>query len=150
MSQIYQQRGTARSKGPGGDTKEQEDGVVQGSSRRERELPPNLDEKQRRRILRNRASAERSRLKRLGQIERLEEENQSLRMQLQTNGGGGGGGGDDSNLAAENHQLKNELQILSERVRTLTALLVASRDQQQQQRQQQQHLMQQMQEHGGF
>lgn len=52
------------------------------SGRQERPLPPDLDEKQRKRILRNRASAERSRLKRLGQIAMLEQENRELKQQL--------------------------------------------------------------------
>merc|ERR1711865_685031 len=116
--------------------KELEDGEVEGSQRQERALPPNLDEKQRRRILRNRASAERSRLKRLGRIEQLQENN-NLRMQLQMNSGGSGsdsnGSKNQSKLAVENRNLQNEVQMLNERVRTLTALLMASRDQQGQQ-----------------
>jgi len=125
-----------RAKGAG-IKQELEDGEVEGSQRQERALPPNLDEKQRRRILRNRASAERSRLKRLGQIEQLQQENNNLRMQLQMNSGGSGsdsnGSKNQGKLAVENRNLQNEVQMLNERVRTLTALLMASRDQQGQQ-----------------
>jgi len=125
-----------RAKGAG-IKKELEDGEVEGSQRQERALPPNLDEKQRRRILRNRASAERSRLKRLGRIEQLQQENNNLRMQLQMNSGGSGsdsnGSKNQGKLAVENRNLQNEVQMLNERVRTLTALLMASRDQQGQQ-----------------
>ena len=125
-----------RAKGAG-IKQELEDGEVEGSQRQERALPPNLDEKQRRRILRNRASAERSRLKRLGQIEQLQQENNNLRMQLQMNSGGSGsdsnGSKNQSKLAVENRNLQNEVQMLNERVRTLTAQLMASRDQQGQQ-----------------
>jgi len=133
-----------RAKGAG-IKRELADGEVEGSQRQERALPPNLDEKQRRRILRNRASAERSRLKRLGQIEQLQQENNDLRQQLQMNSGGSGsdsnGSKNQSKLAVENRNLRNEVQMLNERVRTLTALLMASRDQQGHQNRQ--HMQQQ-------
>lgn len=115
-----------------------EAGVEIVSDRVERPLPPDLDEKSRRRILRNRASAERSRLKRLGQIAMLEQENQSLRNQLdqarQDAARGqdwvqawGGSSMNERVLMEENTALKAEGRLLSERVRTLTSLLQASR-----------------------
>lgn len=115
-----------------------EDGLEIVSDRVERPLPPDLDEKSRRRILRNRASAERSRLKRLGQIAMLEQENQSLRNQLeqarqqaaQGNDWANAWGGSSMNervLMEENTALKAEGRLLNERVRTLTSLLQAAR-----------------------
>ena len=81
------------------------------AGRQERPLPPDLDEKQRRRILRNRASAERSRLKRLGQIAMLEQENQELKRQLAeaqraANGNGAATSQTQSNLMHENSMLR--------------------------------------------
>lgn len=81
------------------------------SGRQERPLPPDLDDKQRRRILRNRASAERSRLKRLGQIAMLEQENGELRQQLaqaQQKGGSNGGAGESqqAEILHENSMLR--------------------------------------------
>lgn len=109
--------------------------LLVGSDRVERPLPANLDEKQRRRVLRNRASAERSRLKRLGQIAMLEQENNNLRTQLNSRNNSGGylikqeEDSGDSKLAHENAALKAELELLHNRVHTLTNLLSASREQ---------------------
>eukprot|EP01044_Picomonas_judraskeda_P013764 COSAG03_NODE_2114_length_3110_cov_2.472600_3_plen_188_part_00 len=81
------------------------------AGRQERPLPPDLDEKQRKRILRNRASAERSRLKRLGQIAMLEQENQELKRQLAeaqraANGNGEATSQTQSNIVHENSMLR--------------------------------------------
>lgn len=79
------------------------------SGRQERPLPPDLDDKQRRRILRNRASAERSRLKRLGQIAMLEQENGELRQQLaQTQQKSG----TSSGTSAQSQEILNENSML--------------------------------------
>lgn len=95
--------------------------------RQERPLPKGLDEKQRRRVLRNRASAERSRLKRLGQIVALEEENQSLRAQLAQQQQSNGNVTANAQIMQENDALKAELRLLNDRVHTLTRLLTQAR-----------------------
>ncbi len=81
------------------------------SGRQERPLPPDLDEKQRKRILRNRASAERSRLKRLGQIAMLEQENRELKQQLvkaqqAASGNSGAASQQQSDILHENSMLR--------------------------------------------
>lgn len=101
------------------------------SGRQERPLPPDLDEKQRKRILRNRASAERSRLKRLGQIAMLEQENRELKQQLaeaqQTSAPNGGETNQQqSDVLHENSMLRAELKMMRDRVQTLTCLLTTA------------------------
>lgn len=92
---------------------------LEGSNRQERPLPPDLDEKQTRRILRNRASAERSRLRRLCKITALEQENARLRAEMELRQKEAG----QDDLERENKQLKAELQLMRDRVQTLTAIL---------------------------
>ena len=100
------------------------------SGRQERPLPPDLDDKQRRRILRNRASAERSRLKRLGQIAMLEQENGELRQQLaqtqQKSGTSSGTSAQSQEILNENSMLRAELKMMKDRVQTLTCLLTSA------------------------
>ena len=97
-----------------------------GSNRQEKPLPPDLDEKQTRRILRNRASAERSRLRRLCKITALEQENTELRRQVESRDNErkpNGGGPLAEDIEHSNRQLRAELQLMRDRVSTLTSLL---------------------------
>ena len=97
-----------------------------GSNRQEKPLPPDLDEKQTRRILRNRASAERSRLRRLCKITALEQENTELRRQVESRNNErkpNGGGPLAEDIEHSNRQLRAELQLMRDRVSTLTSLL---------------------------
>ena len=104
---------------------------LEGSNRQEKPLPPDLDEKQTRRILRNRASAERSRLRRLCKITALEQENTELRRQVESRQvesrnnerKPNGGGPLAEDIEHSNRQLRAELQLMRDRVSTLTSLL---------------------------
>ena len=96
-------------------------------ARQERPLPPDLDEKERRRILRNRASAERSRLKRLGKIAMLEQENGQLRTQLadaqKQAEGNSPTGAAQPEILHENSRLRAELKMTKDRLQKLSSLL---------------------------
>ena len=92
--------------------------------RRQAPLPADVDDKQRRRILRNRASAERSRLRRLGQIATLQQENQQLRAQLAAQSRGAREA--ESETQRENSRLRSELQLARSRVAALERALVDS------------------------
>ena len=92
--------------------------------RRQAPLPADVDDKQRRRILRNRASAERSRLRRLGQIATLQQENQQLRAQLAAQSSGAREA--ESETQRENSRLRSELQLARSRVAALERAMVDS------------------------
>jgi hypothetical protein len=100
---------------------------LEGSSRVVHPVPKNATEKQAQRILRNRDSAERTRLRRLGKINALEEENERLRKELDEvnsqSRGGGPGPLQHVELERENSQLRIELEVVRARVQTLTQLL---------------------------
>lgn len=113
------QSGTAKRKRHPPTKIDPEEFALEGSNRQERPLPPDLDEKQTRRILRNRASAERSRLRRLCKITALEQENAKLRADLEVQQKEAG----HEALERENRQLKAELQLMRDRVETLTSIL---------------------------
>eukprot|EP01052_Picozoa_sp_SAG31_P007632 SAG31_NODE_367_length_16811_cov_20.811584_3_plen_269_part_00 len=88
------------------------------SGRPEKPLPKDCNAQQKRRILRNRAAAERTRLGRLGKIVALETENANLKQQLAESAAESG-----EKLRRENELLTAELQLMKERVATLTKLL---------------------------
>ena len=96
------------------------------SRRAEKPLPKDCNAKQKRRILRNRAAAERTRLGRLDKIAGLEAENALLREKLGEQGGSDDdGGGNIPELQRENEMLTAELRLMKDRVTTLTELLRA-------------------------